>query len=100
MKVKKSCKLKSAGRIKHYKAFGWLGPLAYRLRGDSVIRKFLETGKYVRTEGEPYLLVDRLWVRDLFITSKVKRSRIKNIPDGCVCLSESERSQLSELGQR
>lgn len=86
MKVKKKAKLKSSGRIQYYKTFGWLGTIAYRLRGDLVIRKFLETGKYVRTEGEAYLLMERLWVRDLFITSKVKRSRVKNIPDGCRCL--------------
>lgn len=95
MKVKKASKLKSAGRIKYYKTFGWLGHVAYRLRGDSVIRKYLETGKYVQTYGEVYELIPghKLLVKDIFISSTVKRSRVKNKRDGCICVFDHEQSE-------
>lgn len=87
MNVKKRCKLKSANRLRHYQSFGWLKSVVYRLRNDKIIRHYLKTGKYVRiTSGSAYELFPGggCCVKDLFITSKVKRSRIKNIPDGCV----------------
>ncbi|XKX17413.1 hypothetical protein MVUOKPPV_CDS0016 [Klebsiella phage phi1_175008] len=85
MNVKKKSKIKSLGRYKHYKSFGWLARVAYRLRGDKTIRHYLATGKYVRTESaEAYELVpgSGMLFKDLFISSKVRRSRVKNIPDG------------------
>ena len=47
--------------------------------------KLFATGKYVRTESEEaYELVpgSGMLFKDLFITSKVRRSRVKNVPDG------------------
>ncbi|UYL04667.1 hypothetical protein EBOKLHFM_00047 [Klebsiella phage KP13-26] len=85
MNVKKQSKIKSLGRYKHYKSFGWLARVVYRLRGDKTIRHYLATGKYVRTESEEaYELVpgSGMLFKDLFITSKVRRSRVKNVPDG------------------
>lgn len=93
MKIKKKCKLKSTGRLKHFKSFGWLGMVAYRLRGDRTIRHHLETGKYVQTRGEIYELIPGLEVQDLFISSTVKRSRVKNIPDGCICLPQNHEKE-------
>lgn len=92
MNTKKRCKLKSQGRYSHYKKFGWLAKIAYRLRGDKTIRHYLKTGKYIQIEApEPYELVPGMWFKDLFITSKVRKSRIKNIPDGArfVCSTRS-----------
>lgn len=92
MNVKKRCKLKSTNRLKHYQSFGWLKSVVYRLRNDKIIRHYLKTGKYVKITSEvAYELFPGrgLWVKDLFITSKVKRSRIKNIPNGCVCVGRN-----------
>lgn len=104
MNVKKKSKLKSAGRMRHYKSFGWLGHIAYRLRGDNVIRHYLSTGKYIQTTGEIYELIPGFEVQDLFISSTVKRSRVKDIPDGCVCLprkreEDDPMQELSDLSQ-
>lgn len=83
MNTKKRCKLKSQGRYNHYKKFGWLAKIAYRLRGDKTIHHYLKTGKYIQIESlEAYELVPRAWFKDLFVTSKVRKSRVKNIPDG------------------
>ena len=38
MNVKKQSKIKSLGRYKHYKSFGWLARVVYRLHGDKTIR--------------------------------------------------------------
>lgn len=99
MKIKKQSKNKSAGRFKHYKSYGWLASVVYRLRGDNVIRHYLKTGKYIQTMGEPYELIPGFEVQDLFIKSTVKRSRVKNIPDGCLCLprGEIESDPMQEL---
>lgn len=99
MKIKKQSKKKSAGRFKHYKSYGWLASVVYRLRGDSVVLHYLKTGKYIQTMGKPYELIPGFKVQDLFITSKVKRSRVKNIRDGCVFLprDEDESDPMQEL---
>lgn len=95
MNVRKQSKLKSAGRIRHYKRFGWLGPIAYRLRGDNTIRHYLKTGKYIQTRGETYELIPGfgMYVQDLLISSTVKRSRVKNMPDGCVVVHIDEEEE-------
>lgn len=96
MNIKSKCKNKSQCRYNHYKSFGWLGRIAYRLRGDRQIRKYLASGKYKREYGNtPYKLVeDRdFYVVDQFISSTIKRSRIKMKPDGCLCISKSEYSK-------
>lgn len=93
MKVKKQSKLKSEGRIRYYKSFGWLGHVAYRLRGDSTIRHYLKTGKYIQTTGKIYELLPGFEVQELFISSTVKRSRVKNIPDGCLCLPRNKEEE-------
>lgn len=93
MNIKSKCKTKSQCRYNHYKSFGWLGRIAYRLRGDKQIRKFLSTGKYMKVYGKtPYKLVeDRdFYVVDQFISSTIKRSRVKMKPDGCIYIPKSE----------
>lgn len=93
MNNKKRAKLKSLGRYKYYKSFGWLGVIAYRLRGDATLRKYLASGKYVqKVGGVPYELsgIPGFWVRDLFISSVVRKSRVKNIYNGCQHIPEYE----------
>ena len=96
MSIKSKCKNKSQCRYNYYKSFGWLGRIAYRLRGDKQIRKYLSTGKYKRvTSDVPYQLSEDvdLYVVDQFISSTIKRSRVKMKPDGCLCISKSEYSK-------
>lgn len=92
MKIKKLCKNKSEGRYQHYKSYGWLARIVYRLRGEDQIQHYLNTGKYIKTYGEPYMFLERvqLMVRDIYISSPVKRSRIKNIHWGCETVSRGD----------
>lgn len=86
MKIKKQSKKKSAGRFKHYKSYGPWRQIVYRLRGNKILQHYLKTGKYIERMGEPYELIPGFKVQDLFITSTVKRSRVKNIRNGCMYL--------------
>lgn len=102
MNNKKRSKLKSAVRYKYYKSFGWLGRLAYRMRGDQVIRKFIASGKYVRElGGAPYEFIEghNFWMMDLFISSKVRKSRVKNIPYGCQHITQDQLNYWREHGR-
>lgn len=102
MNNRKRAKLKSAGRYAHYKSFGWLARVAYRLRGDKAIRKFVASGKYVREMGAtPYQLIEGhdMWVMDVFISSTVRKSRVKNIRDGCQYITKDQLQYWREHGR-
>lgn len=102
MNNKKRSKLKSAGRYNHYKSYGWLARVVYRLRSDKTIRHYLATGKYERNlSGVPYELLEGegFWVMDLVISSTVRKSRVKNIPYGCQYINKDQLSYWMEHGQ-
>lgn len=92
MNMKKRSKLKSAAHYNHYKKFGWMAIIASRLNrlgADAAARRYLKSGKYVEHEvSAPYELMEGsgLWVVDICISSTVKKSRVKNIPTGCICV--------------
>jgi len=74
--IRKTAKIKLKRTLKHYNKYGWLKQVVYRLRHDKAVRK------YIRTFGEVWEIREGMFMQDMFYSSRVKRSRVKNVPDG------------------
>lgn len=88
MNNKKRCKLKSGRRFKNFVRCFESNHTSSRL---SQLIKYIKTGKYfTSTPHEAYELYPSEWVKDVFITSKIRRSRIKNSLVGIQFISGGE----------